>query len=56
MTDALLQSERTATRLNRHLDGTPWLLTMVSEQAQVLKLTEHFSKHMIWDSSPSSSR
>ena len=56
MTDALLQSGIPATLLSRHLNGTPWLLTTVSEQAQVLKLTEHFSKHMSWDSSQSSSR
>jgi hypothetical protein len=56
MTDALLQNGTPATLLSRHLNGTPWLLTTVSEQNQALKLTEHFSKHTTWDSSQSSSR
>ena len=46
MTDMLLQSGIPAPLLIRHLNGTPWLLTTVSEQGQVLKLTELFSKHM----------
>ena len=56
MTDALLQSGTPAILLSRHLNGTPWLLTMVSEQTQVPNLTEHCSKHMSWDSSQFSSR